>query len=289
MMLNCKNHIALFVFVIGFSNIHFLPLSAQEKIYQTQKNNPSQIVIDGIIDEASWDLVEWENNFTQREPYEGEAPSQITAFKILYDDNNLYIAIRANDTQPDKIERRLTRRDAYEGDLVGVNIDSYNDKLTAFEFTVNAAGVKNDGLISNDSDKDITWNPVWYVKTSTDDSGWTAEMKIPFTQLRFPEKENYQWGFQVFRWLFRKEEASAWVHIPKEEARWVSLFGELQGISNIKPKKEIELIPYAMGNLETYKQEEDNPLRVDKILDTPWIGRQGGRNQRPDFKYCCKP
>lgn len=230
------------------------------RIYQTNRLEGQPPLIDGIVDEKAWDNVEWSGDFIQREPYDYHPPSQQTAFKMLYDDDHLYVAIRCFDTEPEKIERRLSRRDSFEGDWVAIGIDSYNDKLTGFSFSVNAAGVKNDGIVTNDNQFDDTWDPVWYTKVSIDELGWVAEMKIPFTQLRFSKEENYVWGLEILRWLFRKEEMSLWQMVPQDAAGWASLWGELHGIKDIQPKKEVELIPYAMGNIEIYEAEEGNPF-----------------------------
>lgn len=215
--------------------------------------------IDGYLSDSVWETVEWSGDFIQREPYENQPPSQQTAIKILYDDNNLYIAVRSYDTEPNKIERRLSRRDHFEGDWIAIAIDSYNDDLTGFGFGVNAAGVKADGMLTNDSNWDESWNPVYWVKVSVDELGWVSEFKIPYNQLRFAELEEHVWGLQIMRFLFRKEEMSVWQIIPRESSRWVSLFGDLKGIKNITPKKEIEIIPYVMGSLETSEKEEGNP------------------------------
>jgi len=216
--------------------------------------------IDGALSEKVWDEAEWSGDFVQFEPDENQPPSQQTAFKILYDNENLYVAIRAFDTEPDKIERRLTRRDNMQGDAVFIGIDSYNDKLTGFAFGVNAAGVKIDTRISNDSDFDDTWNPVWYVKAKIDDKGWLAEMKIPYNQLRFSDKPKQIWGLEIMRILFRKQETSLWQKVPRGNAGWVSRWGELSGINNIHPKKEIALTPYVMGEVKTSEKEEGNPF-----------------------------
>ncbi len=215
--------------------------------------------IDGKI-EAIWNKAPWSDNFTQYEPYNGKKPSQETAFKILYDNNNIYIAIRCYDTEPEKIEKRLSRRDNFEGDWVAVAIDSYNDNLTAFAFSSNALGVKGDVKFSNDDQMDVTWDAKWYLKTSIDSLGWVAEMRIPLTQLRFAKSTKHQWGLQLIRNLFRKQETSVWNPVAKDESGWVSHFGILKGVNNITPKKEVELIPYIMGNLKTSKKEEDNPF-----------------------------
>ncbi len=248
-------------FLLIISSLLFMVVLGQDKkSLQAIKLNGEPPDIDGVLSEKVWESSEWHGDFIQREPYDKQPPSQQTAVKILYDDNNLYVAVRAYDTEPEKIERRLSRRDNFEGDWVAVAIDSYNDDLTAFSFSVNAAGVKSDGMVSNDNDWDETWNPVYYVKTEIDELGWIAEFRIPYNQLRFAEVENHVWGFQVMRFLFRKEEMSLWQAIPRESSRWVSLFGEIEGISNINPKKEVEFVPYVMGYMETHKREEGNPF-----------------------------
>ena len=237
------------------------------KTYNAIRVTGKAPVIDGKGEDAAWNLAEWGGNFIQRSPYENQPPSQQTAFKILYDDNNLYVLIRAYDSAPDKIEKRLTRRDEWEGDLVAIGLDTYNDDLTGFSFAVNASGVKNDGIFTNDNDFDDTWDPVWYTKVSIDGLGWLAEMKIPYTQLRFSKKEDHVWGLEILRNIYRKDEMSLWQLIPQEASGWVSLWGELRGINDIKPKKEIELIPYAMGDITTYEKEEGNPYMDGTDLD----------------------
>lgn len=229
-------------------------------MYETKQIQGKAPVIDGFIDDEVWDLVEWSGDFVQQEPYENAEPSQQTAFKVLYDDNNLYFAVRAFDNEPEKIEKMLTRRDEFAGDWIGIAIDSYNDDLTGFGFTVNAAGVKSDGIVTNDNEFDETWNPVWYVKVMVDETGWVAEAQIPLTQLRFSKKEEYVWGLEIMRQIFRKEEMSLWQKVPQNTARWVSLWGELKGINNIKPIKEVEILPYAMMKYETSEKEEGNPF-----------------------------
>ena len=239
-------------------------LNAQTRSYRAGRWEGDIPQVDGLMSEQGWESAKWEGSFIQRNPYEGEDPTEKTSFKILYDDENLYVAIRANDSEPQNIERRMSRRDDVEGDLVGIEIDSYFDKRTAFTFTVNAAGVKKDATITDDVHPDDSWNPVWYVDVSTDSMGWVAEMKIPLSQLRFARKDEYTWGLQVYRIIHRNSEYSAWQHIPVESPGWVSHYGLLEGISNIFPKKEIEIIPYMMGKTESYKREDSNPFATGR-------------------------
>ena len=235
--------------------------TTEKKIYTAKHINPHPPTIDGKLNDEVWQKGTWEKGFIQREPYEGEAPSLETTFKILYDDKNLYVAIRAFDSEPKDIVRRISRRDDLEGDQVGIDIDSYFDHRTAFSFSVNAAGVKGDMVISNDGEnRDPNWDPIWYVKTDIDEQGWTAEMRIPLSQLRFGNKENQVWGLQVMRTLFRKEERSDWQFIPKDSPGWVHAFGELRGLNGIKSSRQVELYPYTVGQVQKYRGETGNPF-----------------------------
>ncbi len=232
-----------------------------KKVYNTKKINPHPPTIDGVIDDEVWKKVEWGGDFIQREPFENKPPSQPTSFKILYDDNNLYIAIRAHDAEPEKIEKRVTRRDGFAGDWVEINIDSYFDHRTAFSFTITAAGVKGDEAITNDGNNwDENWDPIWYGAVSHDDQGWSAEMRIPFSQLRFGKKEEHVWGIQFTRRFYREDERSVWQFVPRKAPGWVSYFGELRGIKGVRPARRLEVLPYTVADLNRFEPEVGNPF-----------------------------
>lgn len=253
--------ILFFVFISSiFSNGTEPPV--EKRKYFTQQLTNNGITLDGIPNDAAWDAVPWSGDFVQWQPSEGEAPSQETSFKIMYDEKFLYVAYRAMDSEPDKIERRMGRRDDFPGDWMEINIDSYHDLRTAFSFTLSVSGVRNDELISNNGDDwDESFNPIWYGKTNVNEEGWTAEVKIPFSQLRYDgESEQQVWGIQVMRRLFRKEERSTWQHIPRNSGVWVSGFGELHGLRNVPPQRQVEIQPYALGRTETFPKEEGNPF-----------------------------
>lgn len=223
-------------------------------------------VIDGLGNDDCWNLVEWTGNFTQTQPVENKPPTQQTAFKILYDNDNLYVLIRAFDNEPDKISRIMSRRDNFSGDMVFIEIDSYFDKQTDFLFAASASGAKSDAAITQDGqNEDDNWNPVWFLKTTVEDQGWYAEMKIPLSQLRFGKKKEQVFGLQVTRQLFRSQERSLWQFIPKGSPGSVHLFGELHGINDIKPKRQIEIMPYAVGRVERYKKIEGDPFNTGKL------------------------
>jgi len=251
---------------LTFLLIIFLPIFslAQNKSYTTQKLISPPPAIDGKFNDECWKQIAWGGDFVQHEPYEDSLPSQRTTFAILYDDNNLYVAIKAYDTEPDKINKRLSRRDEDDGDWVGIVIDSYEDKLTGFSFSVTAAGSKMDAIFTNDNNDDDSWDPIWYVKTSTGAEGWNAEMRIPLSQLRFTKKNNYQWGLELARFVFRKSELSLWKPLHKSSNKVVSDFGTLDGINSISPKKDVELFPFALAKLTKSEKEEGNPYATGK-------------------------
>jgi len=237
----------------------------QIRIYNTKRAVPSPPKIDGDLSDKVWETVEWQGDFIQFQPNEGAEPSQKTVFKILYDDKNIYIAIRAFDTEPDKIDRRIVRRDNADGDNVTILFDSFFDHQTAFGFTVNAAGVQSDRLFSSDGqNEDESLDMVWNVKTKIDKKGWTAEFEIPLSQLRFGKKENQIWGIEVARQIYRKNEMSLWQPIPQNAPGFVHLFGELHGIKDIKPPRHIEILPYSLAKGEAEKREPGNPFKTGK-------------------------
>lgn len=231
-----------------------------KKKYVTQRLQGA-ITLDGKPEEEAWNGVEWGGDFIQWQPAEGQPPAQQTAFKILYDETFLYIAYRCYDKAPDSIIRRMGRRDEFPGDWIEINIDSYHDQRTAFSFTLSVSGVRSDEFVSNDGNNwDPNWNPIWFAKTHTDDKGWTGEVKIPFSQLRYGKEPEKVWGFQITRRLFRKEERSYWQYIPQNSGVWVSRFGELHGLNGIPVHRQVELAPYITAQTDQYKREEGNPF-----------------------------
>lgn len=265
------NQRAILVILLLFTNLH---LSAQddntedeELVYDTRVYTTASIagtegiVIDGVIDEAAWDLVEWSGGYVEWRPDVGTDPTERTLMKIAYDDKNLYVAFKCYQADPSTIERRMGRRDDFPGDWVEINIDSYGDDRTAFSFTASASGVKGDEFISDNGNFDDSWNPIWYLRTKIDDDGWTAEFRIPLTQLRFGNDEEQVWGLQSTRRYFNNEERSLWQPLPANPPGWVSEFGELRGLIGLKPQKQLEIQPYTVAQLDTYEEEPGNPFR----------------------------
>lgn len=248
--------IGILLFVSTLASAQYLEKKSYTAIAVTKPPT-----IDGILDDEVWKKGAWAGDFIQYEPFNGGAASQKTEFKIIFDEDNLYAAFKAYDTAPDSIVQRLTRRDNQDGDAVGLAIDSYHDLRTAFMFSVSAGGVKFDQIMTeNGENEDESWNPNWWVKVSKNKEGWVAEMKIPFSQLRFSKNANSVWGLEVFRQIFRKDELDFWQHIPKDAPGLIHLFGEMPGVESIRPKKIFDITPYGVAKAESYKAEPGNPF-----------------------------
>jgi hypothetical protein len=240
----------------------------EKRTYTTAFARPAPPVIDGDLGDPCWDAVAWGADFVQWEPTEGAPPTYQTAFKILYDDKALYVAYRAYDDDPREIDDLLARRDWFPGDWVEINIDSRHDHRTAFSFTASVSGTRGDEFISNDGNNwDGNWDPIWELKTRIDDRGWTAEAKIPLSQLRYADAEEHVWGIQVQRRLFRREERSVWQPKSKDESGWVSRFGELLGIKGIRPQRQVEILPYAVADLTRSESVSGDPFHDGSETD----------------------
>ena len=240
------------------------PVLGQEetsRTYQTVRTTVSP-EIDGRLDDPAWEAVEWTSDFVQRQPMDGGPPSAQTEFKVVYDDDALYFGFRVHD-DPALVSNILERRDSSSGDWVEVNIDSNNDSRTAFSFTLSLSGTRGDEFISRDGRKwDDRWNPVWSGATAMTETGWTGEMRILLSQLRFSPGDDQSWGLQVQRNIYRLEERSLWQRIPRDVEGWVSKFGDLKGLRGLKPKRRMEVIPYAVGSVESSPKVTGDPFQT---------------------------
>ncbi len=216
--------------------------------------------LDGRLIEGVWQQP-GVTGLTQQNPDEGEPATENTVVWVAYDDEALYVAARLFDHAPDSIIARLGRRDQQlASDFMGIAIDSYHDKQTGFFFWVTPAGSFGDGTISNDSDFDDTWNGVWDYGVRIDSLGWCVEMRIPFSQLRFTEREEYEWGFNVLRFIQRKQERDFLVLIPRDSNREVSLYPSLVGIRNIHPPRRVEVMPYLVSSERFLHYDANDPF-----------------------------
>lgn len=220
-----------------------------------------EITIDGWAGEDAWLRAPVATDFVQFEPGEGDPPSERTEARVLYGQDALFVAIRAFDTRPEEIVGQLTRRD--EGsysDMVGVVIDSYFDRRTAFHFAVNPVGVKHDIYRFDDTNEDQGWDAVWDVGTSRDEEGWTAEFRIPYSQLRFRDRPDQTWGINFLRDIARLDETVVWAPTTRKDAAIVSKFGELRGLTDLTAPSRMEILPYSLARLERAPGDAANPF-----------------------------
>jgi hypothetical protein len=210
-------------------------------------------VLDGYPEDSCWAHALPIDDFTQNRPAEGQPPTEETVVRIVYDDNSIYFLFICYDSEPDKILARLTPRDVIQSsDNVKIYIDSYFDRRTAFQFTVNAENVQEDALYSEETRRDESWNAVWFSQVRKLGYGWVAEIKIPFSVLRFGDDRPFQtWGLNLTRYIQRKKEFTQWRLIPESERGFfVSRFGMLGGLQDIDTPTRLELLPYVTGQLQ---------------------------------------
>jgi hypothetical protein len=259
-MKNATLFFLLFVFISlltlrakdNTSDMKLFAIKAQEKI-----------VVDGELLEDIWQRPGF-TGMQQQDPDQGEAPSQKSELWVSYDDEAVYFAAKFYDNNPDSIMARLVRRDFVWGDPSDgcvLYFDTYRDKRNGYFFYVSAAGTIADGLLQNDTkNTDLSWDAVWEGVPKLNSDGWTVEMKIPFSQLRFNDIEEQLWGINVERFISRRNETDMVAYTPRNESGFASRFPSLEGIKGVKPTSRIEILPYATGKAEYLNSESNNPL-----------------------------
>ncbi|HVD05154.1 MAG TPA: DUF5916 domain-containing protein [Gemmatimonadaceae bacterium] len=203
--------------------------------------------IDGRLDDAAWRDAQWISGFRQREPREGEMATLVTEVAFAYDDNALYVAARLHGDSAHGPRALVTRRDR-EGssEQLVISLDTYHDRRTAYSFGVTAAGVRIDYFHPEDNrdNRDYSFDPVWQARVARQGNDWTAELRIPFSQLRFNAASVQEWGLNITRLLPALNEEDYWVVVGRRESGWASRFGVLDGLVGIRPARRIELAPY---------------------------------------------
>jgi hypothetical protein len=202
-------------------------------------------VIDGRDNDQVWRAAPAITEFKQWSPTEGKPSRFRTEAKVAYDAANLYVFVRAFDPHPDSIIRLLERRDTFTpSDMIWIFVDSYHDRRTGYEFGVNAAGVKMDQAIYNDGNEDGAWDAVWDVATRIDSLGWTAEFRIPLSQMRYSTARTHTFGLTIDRDIYRYAERVSWPMFSQAKAGMVSQFGALDGLTDLEAPRRLEALPY---------------------------------------------
>lgn len=259
------NNLKNTLFLISF----FSYLLAQSEVFNPENFRNREVTairleeplnIDGILDEALYSTKAYDS-FVQYEPNNGIPGSEDTEFWVGYDDNALYIGAMMYDNNPDSIIARMTRRDGGEAsDLLYIGIDSYFDQRSGFWFSTNPIGSISDGTISNDNNTEDSWDGIWNGQSKITEKGWSTEIKIPFSQLRFNKAPENIMGIGLIRQIHRRKEMDFFTYIARDESGLASHFATLKGIKNIQPPKRLEMTPYITGNYGILNTEDDNPF-----------------------------
>jgi len=208
---------------------------------------PEPPVIDGRDADAVWRTARVVTGFRQWNPTEDADPRFPTEARIAYDARYIYVFVRAHDPHPDSIVALLARRDSWTpSDRIGVVLDSYHDRRSGFEFWVNAAGVKTDAAISNDGDEDDAWDAVWDAATTIDSLGWTAEFRIPLSQLRYTPGPSNTFGVMLMRDVQRFTIRESWPVLRRSRSGWPSQFNDLTGLDGLGSPRRLEITPYGL-------------------------------------------
>ncbi len=236
-----------------------------------------QITLDGVLDENIWSIGQPITELTQKDPQPGSLSREKIQIRVAIDSEFIYVGAYLFDSSPDSIASQIIKRDGWGySDWFAIGLDSYYDKRTCFSFHVNPSGSIRDMLYFNDTDRDDSWDAVWEAKSSIMDNGWSTEIKIPLSQLRYnPSNEEQVWGLNFYRRIARYGEESFWAPIVMESKGFVSEFGILKGFILPKQKKRLELLPYAASS---------NKLEPGIELDPYWNKHNLSWNTGVDFK-----
>ena len=248
------------------------------RVMRTVRVNPLAPSIDGRLDDEIWRSarIEKVSGFLQMEPDEGEPATESTLVATVYDDEAVYFAFWCYDSQPEKIKRQMVRRDRWsESDYVRVQLDPYHDHQTGYEFRLNASGVQRDFRLFDDVNSDLSWDGVWEGEVAIHPWGWSAEFRIPYHNLRFTKKKEHVWGVNVTRYISHKAEVNWWQFSPSTEGGMVSQFGHLEGITEIEPVRQLQVLPYAVSKLATEPKHLGNPNGRDMLGDVGFDVKYG--------------
>src|SRR3954468_10069330 len=237
---------------------------ALQKQAHAMRVDADAVKLDGRLDEEFWAKAPPITDFVEAEPNEGGTPADAMEVRFVYDETALWIGARMRSDNGGAIQAPMSRRDnGDQAEYLQIELDTYHDRRTAYMFGVTASGVRLDHFhpTDNQDDTDLEFNPVWQAKTAVDAHGWTAEMWLPFSQLRFNDAPERVWGLNLKRWRPTLNEEDYWVVVGRTATGWASRFGELRGVEGVAPKQRLEVIPYVSGSSRiTSDSDRGNPF-----------------------------
>ncbi|WP_163995027.1 DUF5916 domain-containing protein [Pyxidicoccus caerfyrddinensis] len=235
-------------------------------------------VLDGVLDDEAWKQATFTTDLIQKEPDQGLPATLRTEVAFVYDEDALYVGARMFSDSPADIETVMTRRDeSGVAERLIVSLDTWHDRRTSYSFAVTAAGQRVDWFhpVDSEYERDFSFNPVWQARTRLTGEGWVAELRIPFSQLRFNDGDEQVWGLNLNRYVPRRNEDDFWVAVPRHVTGWSSWFGDLTGVRGVRPSRRLELLPYVAGDWQVNSGR--NP-RAGTPFDArrDYAGRVGG-------------
>jgi hypothetical protein len=250
--------VVLFIFIL--TRIHAVAQPVKKEAEASRMSG--KIRIDGILDEDPWKIAKTATDFIQRIPYNGKAATYSTEVRFIYDNSAFYIGAFMHDPHPDSIPSQLGLRDSYglNADYFMVMMSPFNDGINAFCFLVYVSDVQSEFKLSGESEPDfpdMSWDAVWQSKAKKNDSGWVAEIRIPYSAIRFSRTPSQEWGINCIRDFRRSRENSSWNFIDSKISGFVNQEGILKGIINIKPPLRLSISPYVSGYIEKNPDDPD--------------------------------
>ncbi|GAB4539982.1 MAG: hypothetical protein Tsb0020_53470 [Haliangiales bacterium] len=227
----------------------------------------ARVAIDGALTEEAWLAAPAFEQFVQSYPRSGDAPSERTEARILYDDDTLYIGVICYDEAPELVSGRLGRRDRVPAsDTVSVELDTTHDHRSGYLFQINAGGVLADGVLFDDVQLSQEWDGTWRGAAHRRSDGWSVELAIPLRLLRFSSAPAQTWGVAVRRYISRRHENIDSALMPRDAGRRVSLFGHLTGLTDLRPRRQVALTPYLAARATLQPQYTDPSRPTPRLL-----------------------
>jgi len=250
----------LFLFSLFTTTLLFSQSNATKKVLNIKRSINKAPKIDGLLNDDAWKGLEVAKDFVMMEPNNGEKenPDYRTEVKVLYDDEAIYVSAMMFDPNPSKIASEFTSRDNDgQADLFSLILNPNNDGVNATSFDVMITGTQLDAKVSDSRRPDRSWSAVWKSAVKTLDNGWSVEMKIPYSALRFSNEEVQTWGIQFLRKIINQNSQYTWNHIDNTIGKRTQYDGILKGIRNINPPTRLSFYPYASTSVSHFDGETD--------------------------------
>ncbi|MDE0587587.1 MAG: DUF5916 domain-containing protein [Candidatus Marinimicrobia bacterium] len=244
--------------------ISLCSIVAQDRPEVVATRTELTIKVDGLLDEPVWATIKPITEFVQRLPLDGGEPTEKSEMRVAFNNNFIYFGFTFFDSEPEKVRATILNRGGWihRDDKLEIALDTYHDRRNAYLFEMNPLGTQDDALITDENRPGLdewAWDGVYISEGKVTDFGWVLEVAIPWTTLRFPNKDELTMGLAIKRYINRKNESVIWPHIGLEyssDIYQVSQYANLKGLKNIKRGKDIKIKPFAIGGTQNQITDE---------------------------------